>query len=455
MKSGALRENETIVAVASAPGRGAIALIRLSGANAFQIGAQHVRPWPAEARSAAHCRIFDGDAELDDAVVTLFSAPHSFTGEDVVEISTHGGQMVPASVIRALIQSGATPALPGEFTRRAILNGKLDLLQAEGIGELVSAKSTGMQRAAIFQLHGGLTRKLTELREQFLALEALIAYDIDFPGEDDGPVTAGTITQAATELETALAELLSTVSFGRIIRDGATIVIAGPPNAGKSSLFNAMLGISRAIVTEIPGTTRDALEAVVDTGDWALRLVDTAGLRLAQDTIEKLGIEVSERYLAAADIVLACGESVATLDETEAALGSLTDAPVLRVWTKADIRAAKTISPEKKNGEIEVSAEMRTGLDQLFARISSTLAESYGARSADDPVLTTARQQAAITSALNELRRFQEVRIADEVPATIAAVHLRSATTALEELVGAVDVEDVLTKLFSTFCVGK
>ena len=363
--------------------------------------------------------------------------------------------MVPASVIRALIQSGATPALPGEFTRRAILNGKLDLLQAEGIGELVSAKSTGMQRAAIFQLHGGLTRKLTELREQFLALEALIAYDIDFPGEDDGPVTAGTITQAATELETALAELLSTVSFGRIIRDGATIVIAGPPNAGKSSLFNAMLGISRAIVTEIPGTTRDALEAVVDTGDWALRLVDTAGLRLAQDTIEKLGIEVSERYLAAADIVLACGESVATLDETEAALGSLTDAPVLRVWTKADIRAAKTISPEKKNGEIEVSAEMRTGLDQLFARISSTLAESYGARSADDPVLTTARQQAAITSALNELRRFQEVRIADEVPATIAAVHLRSATTALEELVGAVDVEDVLTKLFSTFCVGK
>jgi tRNA modification GTPase len=455
VKSDVLRDNETIVAVASAPGRGAIALIRLSGANAFQIGAQHVRPWPTDVRTAAHCRIFDGDVELDDAIVTLFFSPHSFTGEDVVEISTHGGQLAPASVVRALVQSGAIPALPGEFTRRAIFNGKLDLIQAEGIGELVNAKSTGMQRAAIFQLHGGLTRKLTELRERFLELEALIAYDIDFPGEDDGPVKAGTITKAATELETALAELLSTVSFGRIIRDGATVVIAGPPNAGKSSLFNAMLGISRAIVTEIPGTTRDALEAVIDTGHWALRLVDTAGLRPTYDTIEKLGIEVSERYLAAADIALACGESLAALDETEAALANLTEAPVLRVWTKADMRAAKPTIPEKKNGEIEVSAERRTGLDQLFAEISATLAENYGSRSAADPILTTARQQAAIRSALNELRRFQEVRVADEVPATIAAVHLRSATTALEELIGAVDVEDVLTKLFSTFCVGK
>jgi tRNA modification GTPase len=210
VKGGALRENETIVAVASAPGRGAIALIRLSGADAFAIASRHVRPWPTKARTAARCRIFDGEVELDDAVVTLFSAPHSFTGEDVVEISTHGGQMVPVSVVRALIQSGATLALPGEFTRRAILNGKLDLLQAEGIGELVNAKSTAMQRAAIFQLHGGLTRKLTELREGFLALEALIAYDIDFPGEDDGPISAATNTKAAAELEAAMSELLTT-----------------------------------------------------------------------------------------------------------------------------------------------------------------------------------------------------------------------------------------------------
>jgi tRNA modification GTPase len=455
VKSDVLRQGEAIVAVASAPGRGAIALIRLSGANAFQIGAQHVRPWPTEARAATHCHVFDGDVELDDAIVTLFPSPHSFTGENVVEISTHGGQMVPASVVRALIRSGATPALPGEFTRRAILNGKLDLIQAEGIGELVNAKSTAMQRAAIFQLHGGLTRKLTELRERILELEALIAYDIDFPGEDDGPVAAGTITRAATEVEAALAELLSTVSFGRIIREGATVVIAGPPNAGKSSLFNAMLGISRAIVTDIPGTTRDALEAVVDTGDWPLRLVDTAGLRLAQDTIEKLGIEVSERYIAAADVALACGESQPALDDTEAALANLTDAPVLRVWTKADLRTTGKPGARGKRGEIEVSAERRTGLDQLFARISSTLAESHGSLSTDDPVLTTTRQQAAITSALDELRRFQEARSADDVPATIAAVHLRTATNALEELIGAVDVEDVLTKLFSTFCVGK
>lgn len=452
MKGSAPRETETIVAVASAPGRGAVALIRLSGPNALAIAARHVRPWPIETRRAAHCRIYDGDIELDDAVVTVFSAPHSFTGEDVVEISTHGGQIVPASVARALIRSGAISALPGEFTRRAILNGKLDLLQAEGVGELVNAKSSAMQRAAIFQLHGGLTRKLTELREEFLALEALIAYDIDFPGEDDGPIPTATITSAAKKLESALSELLSTASFGRVIRDGATVVIAGPPNAGKSSLFNAMLGISRAIVTEVPGTTRDALEAVVDTGDWPLRLVDTAGLRPTQDTIERLGIEVSQRYLAAADVALACGESIADLDETETVLRSLTDAPVLRVWTKADLRS---LNPERMNGEIQVSADERTGLDRLFSEISTALAENYGMRSAEDPVLTTARQQAAITSALNELERFQEARGAGEIPATIAAVHLRTATTALEELIGAVDVEDVLTKLFSTFCVGK
>jgi tRNA modification GTPase len=449
-----MRSDETIVAIATAPGRGALALIRLSGPKAFEIAAAHVSPWPAASRTATHCEIFEGAEALDDSVVTLFPGPHSFTGEDVVEISTHGGMAVPASVVAALIKSGATSALPGEFTRRAILNGKLDLIQAEGVGELVNARSSAMQRAALTQIHGGLTRKLSALREDFLALEALIAYDIDFPSEDDGPIEPATVVEAADRIERTLTLLLATASFGQIIRDGASVVIAGPPNAGKSSLFNAMLGEARAIVTETPGTTRDAVEAVIDTGEWPLRLVDTAGLRDTDDRIEKLGIEVSERYLAGADVALACADNLDGLRETAAVLTSLSDAPVISVWTKSDLRQG-TATHSAAGDAISVSAEERTGLGELFERISGELEKSYGTHTADAPVLTTARQHGAITLARDELRRFQEARVVGDAPMSVAAVHLRAATGALEDLIGAVDVEDVLTKLFSTFCIGK
>jgi tRNA modification GTPase len=405
---------------------------------------------------ATLCRIFEGPNDLDDAIVTLFAAPNSFTGEDVVEISTHGGAAVSASVIAALISSGAVAALPGEFTRRAVLNGKLDLIQAEAIGDLVDARSSAMQKTALAQLHGGLSRLLGDLRDKLLTVEALIAYDIDFPDEDDGPVKATDVDRAVDDLDASLSGLLSTISFGRLIRDGATVVIAGPPNAGKSSLFNAMLGVSRAIVTEIPGTTRDALEAVIDTDRWPLRLVDTAGLRQSADRIEKLGIEISERYLAGADVVLACDDSIATLEETCAAVSELTESPVIQVWTKSDLRSGENGPGHSGEKAVSVSAETRTGLDSLFARISSALSESYGIAPRDNPVLTTARQQSGIAKAREELRQFREALRSEEAPpVTVAAVHLRAATAALDDLIGGVDVEDVLTKLFSTFCVGK
>jgi tRNA modification GTPase len=447
-----LRRDHTIVAIGTAAGRGAIALVRMSGPRAFEIARLHLDRWPREPRRATHCRVNEGSQVLDDAVVTIYARPDSFTGEDVVEISTHGGQVVPASVARALITSGAVAALPGEFTRRAMLNGKLDLLQAEGIGELVNARSSPMQRAALFQVHGGLTRKLSAIREEFLKLEALIAYDIDFPEEDDGAVPESNITDAFESLTGSLEELLSTVSFGRLIRDGASVVIAGPPNSGKSSLFNAMLGVSRAIVTDLPGTTRDALEGMIDTGEWLLRLVDTAGLRQTDDRIEKLGIEVSERYLGDADVALACGETPEAVEQTACALRMMTTSPILSVWTKADLRE-DAVAPS--GDYIQVSAEQRTGIEQLFAQISNVLAQSYGEHARDEPVLTTARQHSAIALALEELGRFEEARSSGGTPTTVAAVHLRTATTALEELIGAVDVEDVLAKLFSTFCIGK
>jgi tRNA modification GTPase len=446
-----LRLDDTIVALATPRGRGALAVVRLSGAEAFEFAAAHIRPWPLPPRTAARCTIFDGTQMLDDAVVTAYPAPRSFTGEDVVEVSSHGGYAVPASVIAAFVQAGARPAMPGEFTRRAVLNGKLDLVQAEGVGELVNARSSAMQQAALAQVRGILTAKLNSLRSDILGLEALVAYDIDFPSEDDGPVADIRVTEAARQIEHTLNDLLSTASFGRVIREGASIVIAGPPNAGKSSLFNALIGSARAIVTDIPGTTRDALDAVIDTGEWVLRFVDTAGLREADEAVERLGIEVSESYLLRADVALACADKREDVEETAARLRALTNAPILKVWTKADLPRERERTPDA----ISVSAQSRVGLSDLLSRISDTLAESYGRHSAEEPVITTARQHAALTRALAEIRSFTRARSADRLPAAIAAVHLREATTALEELIGAVDLEDVLSRLFSTFCIGK
>jgi len=445
---------DTIVAVASAPGRGAIALVRLSGPDSFRIAAKHLGVWPLEPRISRLCDVFDGDERLDQALITLFPGPNSFTGDDTVEFSTHGGYLIPSTIVAALISSGARQASPGEFTRRAVLNGKLDILQAEAIGDLVDACSHAMQRTALGQLDGGLSRRLLSLRDDLIGLEALIAYDVDFPEEDDGPIPRMRIDQAVEGIASSLDALLSTAPAGEVIRDGAVVVIAGPPNVGKSSLFNALLGRSRAIVTEIPGTTRDALEALIDSGKWPLRLVDTAGLRDTEDRIERLGIEVSERYLAGAHVVLACAEDSRSLEETIDLVGRSSTAPILPVRTKADLVSNRDeyMSPEDM---ISVSAETGSGLQELLAAIDNSLDTRHGEIVPDLPLLTRARHSKAIGTARSELEGFKQAWREEKLPATIAAVHLRTAVNALEELIGAVDVEDVLDRVFSSFCVGK
>jgi tRNA modification GTPase len=445
---------DTIVAVASAPGRGAIALVRLSGPDSFRIAAKHLGVWPLEPRISHLCDVFDGDERLDRALITLFPGPNSFTGDDTVEFSTHGGYLIPSTIVAALISSGARQASPGEFTRRAVLNGKLDILQAEAIGDLVDARSHAMQRTALGQLDGGLSRRLLSLRDDLIGLEALIAYDVDFPEEDDGPIPRIRIDQAVEGIASSLDALLSTAPAGEVIRDGAVVVIAGPPNVGKSSLFNALLGRSRAIVTEIPGTTRDALEAMIDSGKWPLRLVDTAGLRDTEDRIERLGIEVSERYLAGAHVVLACAEDSRSLEETIDLVGRSSTAPILAVRTKADLVSNRDEIMSSED-MISVSAETGTGLQELFAAIDNSLDTQHGEIIPDLPILTRARHSKAIGTARSELEGFKQAWREEKLPATIAAVHLRTAVNALEELIGAVDVEDVLDRVFSSFCVGK
>jgi tRNA modification GTPase len=334
-------DGRTIAAIATVLGRGALATVRISGPDAASLASRLLAPAPTEPRRAVHALFRDPEsgATVDDVIATLYRAPNSFTGEDLLELSTHGGVVVPTAVLAALIRAGAREAEPGEFTRRAVLNGKLDLLQAEAIGDLIDARSTAAHRQALRQLDGGLTERILELRQRILQVEALLAYDIDFPEEDDGPIPQTQVMRAA---ETALRDvrgLLATADQGTLIHDGALVVFAGAPNTGKSSLFNALLGEARAIVTEIPGTTRDAIEAVLDRPMWPLRLVDTAGLRSTTDTLERMGIETSTRYLGRAALVLACGGDERAISEVAQSVRTMTAAPVLGVLTKADLVA--------------------------------------------------------------------------------------------------------------------
>ena len=445
--------DDTITAIATAPGRGAIALIRLSGPRALEIARRVVTDLdPGAARRARLLSLrhpADG-ALIDRALVTVFPGPDSYTGEDVAEVSVHGGAIVPTLVVDAFIAAGARHALPGEFTRRAVANGRMDLVQAEAVADLIDARSRMAHRVALGQLDGGLSRRATELRNSILDLEALIAYDIDFPEEDEGIIDRARVSDKTSRTIDELDHLLVTADSGEMLRDGALIVIGGTPNAGKSSLFNALVGRERAIVTDIPGTTRDAIEAIVEIRGWPVRLVDTAGLRESADVVERLGIEISERYVAHADVVLACAESDDELAALERRVNSLSSAQRVMVRTKADLHPAAAAS-----GHISVSALTGHGLDKLTSDISALLSERFTAATAEAPLLTRERHRQAVGAAHRELLAFREAWERNEVPSSVAAVHLREAEHHLAELIGSVDVEDILERVFSTFCVGK
>ncbi len=457
--------SDTIVALATAPGRGALAVVRLSGPDAHDIARAALTRWPAVPRTALLTHVHDATgAELDQALVFRYDAPASFTGEDAVELISHGGLVVPTTIVAALIARGARQALPGEFTRRAVLNGKLDILQAEAAGDLVNATSRAAQGAAIRQLDGGLSRRVLALRDDLIGLEALIAYDIDFPEEDDGPIAPARILSATDGAIARLEQLLATARAGQLVREGALVVLAGAPNVGKSSLFNALLGESRAIVTNIPGTTRDAIEAVVDTPTVPLRLVDTAGIHDALDPVEKLGVEMSESYVTRAAVVLACGDSNSAFEAIRRSLVGRTSAPVIAVRTKCDVSPvtpAELLELRTSHAAavaLAVSAETGEGLEALLAAVATvaTVALRDG-----EPVeqnvslLTQERHRYAVAKALEEVRAFRDRWQSGDVPAPVAAVHLREAVTSLEDLIGAVDVEQVLDEVFRRFCVGK
>lgn len=455
---------DTIAALATPPGRGALAIVRVSGSNAIPALlalCPTLEGQPPIPRQQRLLRVHDPSTGvlIDQAIVVCNPSPGSYTGEDSLEITTHGGVMAPRLLLEALHFLGIREALPGEFTRRAMLNGKLDLLQAEAILDLIEGTSPAMHRAAIHQVEGGLSNRIAALRESLLRIEALIAYDIDFPEEDE-PAAPPALVRAHTDRAVEQIErLLATMPHGELLRDGALVVLAGYPNTGKSSLFNALLGIERAIVTDIAGTTRDAIEAHTTIDGYPFRLIDTAGLRTTEDRVEALGIEVAHNYIAAADLVLFCTEASRSLEAGEREfLAKLDPAKVIIVATKADlVDEDGSAEMETRTGAlacIPVSTRSAVGMQELRRTLYDAAFENGRPGDSATPVVTRARHGRALARAVEELDLFRN-GLAAGLPPELAATHLRAAVGALEDLIGMVSTDDVLATVFQDFCVGK
>ncbi len=441
---------DVIVALATPPGRSALAIVRLAGPGAFEVAARVVRGFRPEPRLAQLATFHDANSHpIDRGLYTAFPAPASYSGEDTVEFSCHGGLVAPERLLAALITAGARQAAAGEFTRRAVLNGRMDLVQAEAVGDLIDATAPAQARAALGQLEGNLSRRILDLRNSLLDLSGLLSYEIDFPDEDDGPVAPERIESQLAQTCARIDALLRTAPEGTRLREGALVVLAGRPNAGKSSLFNALLGSDRAIVTEIPGTTRDAIEAQVSFLGWPVRLVDTAGIRDTSDRVEALGVAVSRQWLDSADLVVEC------VDESQVASHKSLDVPRdLRLETR-DSRLVVHTKSDLTGRSDGISVVTGQGLAELRKAVADRLFGSRVQLADLEPLLTRTRHRVALERARSELGEARTQLVAAAGDAVLCAHHVRQAMLALDELIGLVDVEEVLGRVFSEFCVGK
>ena len=413
----------TIAAIATAPGRGAVAVVRVSGPDAFAVAERLTGRAPEPGRIALRTLSLDG-AVLDRALVLAFASPRSYTGEDVVEFQCHGGSVTPRRILEACFAAGARLARRGEFTERAFLNGRIDLSEAEGVIELVDAKTDRAADDALSRQGGAAARRYRALYEKVLALSATLEHALDV---DESDLPQNFLSDALASADAAKTEIdgaLARAREGRILREGALVVLAGPPNAGKSSLMNALLGTSRAIVSATPGTTRDSIEEWLDINGWPVRLVDTAGLRGTSDEIEAEGVRRAEALVAQADIVLA-------LDcEVEGAI---------KVHSKCDLK--------RSDGALNVSSLTGEGLGTLKSAIVERLA-LLSAKADEETPTPSDREKSLLSEAHAALASIT----GDPV---LAANAVRNAADALARLVGAVYSDDLLDSIFSRFCVGK
>lgn len=443
----------TIAAQATAAGQGAIAVIRMSGARCMEILgkctpgglAERLRP-----RCAALTHLLDAEgAPIDQVLVTAFPAAASYTGEDTVEISCHGGMLVTERLLKRLYRCGASPAEPGEFTKRAFLNGRMDLTQAEAVMDVISAGSDLALKAAQSQLNGSIGARVDELKDALVHVLAHIEAYIDFPDEDISLDTASALLSRLQGVEEQLDGLLKSADGGRLLREGVRTAIIGPPNVGKSSLLNTLLGYERAIVSNIAGTTRDTVEESIQIAGLALRLIDTAGVRESADAIEQAGIMRTNRALETADLALEVAD--ASLPRTRPLLSENRGTPTLLVLNKCDLG----IHPDWRDVPgIRFSCSAGEGREELEESIIRMFASRLPRESGSSLVAINARHQHELGLCAEHVRLASESLSRQESP-EFTALELREALTHLGEITGAVDTEDVLGAIFSSFCLGK
>lgn len=464
-------KEDTIVALATPAGTGAIGVIRLSGPEAITI-ANAVFRGKDLTKQASHTihfgKIVDGDAVLDEVLVSLFIAPHSYTREDVVEISAHGSNYILESIIRLLIRKGARAARPGEFTLRAFLNGQFDLSQAEAVADLIAANSKASQQVAMQQLRGGFSSRLQQLREQLIQFASLVELELDFSEEDVEFANRVQLKQLVAEINTAVTRLIESFELGNAIRQGVSTVIAGRPNAGKSTLLNALLNEERAIVSHIPGTTRDTIEEILNINGINFRLIDTAGIREATDAIEKLGVErTMEKISQSALLIYVYDASAITIEELNSDLEKLQKPGVnmLVVANKIDILNSEAGMPSAEglkllnsafgaphSAFIPISAKQKLHIDELKDKIyASAITQQLNE---NEVLVTNVRHLEALQKTQEALTRLL-IGIDTQVTSDFLAMDIKQALHYLGEITGAVTTDDLLDNIFSKFCIGK
>jgi tRNA modification GTPase len=454
-------ENSTIVAIATPPGYGGIGIVRLSGEDALPIAGK-LLPHASErdltpTRAAFHHLIHPETGQtIDDAIVTYFKAPHSFTGEDVVELSCHGSPVVLAEVVHLLTTLGAKLAEPGEFSLRAFLNHRLDLAQAEAINDLIHAQTTYQAQLALRQLHGELSRQLQPVKDALVELIVYFESSVEFVEDDLDPLNLEQFVRRLDGLIDRISHLVSSYRFGRLIRSGVRLALVGKPNVGKSSLFNRLLRRERAIVTHVPGTTRDTLTETFSIRGIPIELIDTAGLRETEDLVEKIGVERTRTAIADADFVVAVVEAGQAPSDDE--LEFLAQLPVnLFVINKSDLgllpdeELLRTLAGERRI--LKVSALTGAGTDELCDEIHRVL--TSGARTMiEGGIITSERHYSALKQALDAMKQAQrdlQAGFTEEV----VLVNLHEALRSLGIVTGETLIGDIINQIFSTFCIGK
>jgi tRNA modification GTPase len=449
--------DDTIVAIATPLGRGALGVVRLSGPRALAIGQALIQTSaPLHPRRAMFARILESSdgPVIDHVVLTWFEGPQSYTGEDVVEIGAHGSPVLLQRIVELAIAAGARLAEPGEFTFRAYLHGRLDLPQAEAVADLVDAVTPLQARVAMDQLEGTLTARIGRIDAALFDLTARLEASLDFPDEGFHFITREDARRETAAVKEALAELARDGRSGRVLREGRMVVIIGRPNAGKSSLFNALLGASRAIVTSTPGTTRDLLTERVDVAGLELTLVDTAGLRDARDDIEAEGVDRARQAQRVAALSLVVIDGSAPLVEEDRTLVADTPAPVLVVISKADRPQAWTPSDlgDRAPEAVSTSVVTGSGLAELRKRIGSLLVDRDLQR--DPPAISNLRHVTLVEHAHDAVTKAEDV-LDQGATEEVVLDELGSARRALEEIAGRRTPDDLLRHIFARFCIGK